>query len=95
MINTSGRRREAGAERPDRDLASPGRGGVGWIWSCAVALWRYGLTLFPVGMRPADERDETRIDEVLRARSEDGWELLTAGTARDGSDVLVFRQPAD
>ena len=60
-----------------------------------MGAWRYGLTLLPVAMRRDDAHDDARVHEVLRARTEDGWELVTAGTARDGSDVLVFRQPAD
>jgi len=62
---------------------------------CAVASWRYGLTLLPGASGPDDERDEAKVDEVLRARSESGWELVNAVTERDGSDLLVFRQPAD
>jgi hypothetical protein len=62
---------------------------------CAVASWRYGLTLLPVPARADDDAAEGKMDEVLRARSEKGWELVTAVTARDGSDLLVFRQPAD
>jgi len=46
-------------------------------------------------LRPDDTRDEGKVDEVLRARSERGWELVTAVTARDGSDLLVFRQHVD
>jgi hypothetical protein len=57
--------------------------------------WRYGLALLPVAPYIDDDRDDTRVDEILRARSEGGWELVTAVTARDGSDLLVFRQPAD
>ena len=57
--------------------------------------WRYGLTLLPGALRPDDSRDEGKVDEVLRTRSEGGWELVTAVTARDGSDLLVFRQPVD
>jgi hypothetical protein len=57
------------------------------------------LTLLPVANRPddasVDRRDDARVDQVLRARTEGGWELVTVATARDGSDVLVFRQPAD
>ncbi len=62
---------------------------------CAVASWRYGLTLLPGASGPDDERDEAKVDEVLRARSESGWELVNAVTECDGSDLLVFRQPAD
>ena len=62
---------------------------------CAVGSWRYGVTLLPGASRPEHERDETKVDEVLRARSENGWELLNAVTGRDGSDLLVFRRPAD
>ena len=39
--------------------------------------------------------DEGKVDEVLRARWENGWELVNAVTERDGSDLLVFRRPAD
>jgi len=60
-----------------------------------VGPWRYGLTLLPGALRPEDTRDAGRVDEVLRARSEGGWELVTAVTARDGSDLLVFRQAVD
>jgi hypothetical protein len=62
---------------------------------CPVADWRYGVTLLPVAMGRDVPRDDARVDEVLRARTESGWEFVTAATARDGSDVLVFRQPAD
>ena len=62
---------------------------------CAVGDWRYGVTLLPAAMGPDDPHCDARVDEVLRARTESGWELVTAATARDGSDVLVFRQPAD
>jgi hypothetical protein len=62
---------------------------------CAVASWRYGLTLLPGASRPDDERDEGKVDEVLRARSESGWELVNAVTERDGSDLFVFRRPAE
>jgi hypothetical protein len=62
---------------------------------CAVGPWRYGVTLLPGASRPDDERDEGKVDEVLRARSENGWELVNAVTERDGSDLLVFRRPAD
>jgi hypothetical protein len=62
---------------------------------CAVEPWRYGLTLLPGATRPDDERDEGKVDEVLRARSENGWELVNAVTERDGSDLLVFRRLAD
>ncbi len=57
--------------------------------------WRYGVTLLPGASRPDDERDETKVDEVLRARSENGWELVNAVTERDGSDLLVFRRLVD
>jgi len=60
-----------------------------------VGSWRYGLTLLPGASRSDDERDEGKVHEVLRARSESGWELLNAVTERDGSDLLVFRQKAD
>ena len=62
---------------------------------CVVGPWRYGVTLLPGASRPDDERDETKVDEVLRARSESGWELVNAVTKRDGSDLLVFRRLAD
>jgi hypothetical protein len=62
---------------------------------CAVGPWRYGVTLLPGASRPDDERDEGKVDEVLRARSENGWELVNAVIERDGSDLLVFRRPAD
>jgi len=61
----------------------------------AVGMWRYGLTLLPGALRPDDERDGQKVDKVLRDRSEGGWEFVTAVTARDGSDVLVFRQPVE
>jgi len=61
----------------------------------AVGPWRYGVTLLPGASRPDDERDEGKVDEVLRARSENGWELVNAVTERDGSDLLVFRRLAD
>ena len=51
---------------------------------CAVGPWRYGVTLLPGASRPDDERDEGKVDEVLRTRSENGWELVNAGTERDG-----------
>ncbi len=54
--------------------------------------WRYGVTLLPGASRPDDEG---KVDEVLRTRSENGWELVNAVTERDGSDLLVFRRPAD
>jgi len=61
-----------------------------------VGSFRYGLTLLPGALRPDDDdRDVEKVDRVLRDRSEGGWELVTAVTARDGSDVLVFRRPAD
>jgi len=61
-----------------------------------VGSFRYGLTLLPGALRPDDDdRDVEQVDRVLRDRSEGGWELVTAVTARDGSDVLVFRRPAD
>jgi hypothetical protein len=60
-----------------------------------VGSFRYGLTLLPGALRPDDDRDEEKVDRVVRDRSESGWELVTAVTARDGSDVLVFRRPAD
>jgi hypothetical protein len=53
------------------------------------------VTLLPGASRPDDERDEGKVDEVLRARSENGWELVNAVIERDGSDLLVFRRPAD
>jgi hypothetical protein len=62
---------------------------------CVVGPWRYGVTLLPGASRPDDERDEGKVDEVLRARSESGWELVNAVTERDGSDLLVFRRLAD
>jgi hypothetical protein len=61
----------------------------------AVGPWRYGVTLLPGASRPDDERDEGKVDEVLRARSEGGWELVNAVTESDGTDLLVFRRPAD
>ncbi|MGA2520373.1 MAG: hypothetical protein ABSG81_06080 [Acidimicrobiales bacterium] len=60
-----------------------------------MGSFRYGLTLLPGALRPDDDRDEEKVDRVVRDRSESGWELVTAVTARDGSDVLVFRRPAD
>jgi len=60
-----------------------------------VGPWRYGVTLLPGASRPDEERDEDKVDEVLRARSENGWELVNAVTERDGSDLLVFRRPAE
>jgi len=60
-----------------------------------MGSFRYGLTLLPGALRPDDDRDEEKVDRVLRDRSEGGWELVTAVTARDGSDVLVFRRPDD
>ncbi len=60
-----------------------------------MGSFRYGLTLLPGALRPDDDRDEAKVDRVVRDRSEGGWELVTAVTARDGSDVLVFRRPAD
>ena len=60
-----------------------------------VGPWRYGLTLLPGLLRPDDARDEGKVDELLRARSKLGWELVSVVTARDGSDLFVFRQPAD
>lgn|GEM_PF-5070906 len=60
-----------------------------------MGSFRYGLTLLPGALRPDDDRDDEKVDRVLRDRSEGGWELVTAVTARDGSDVLVFRRPAD
>jgi hypothetical protein len=42
-----------------------------------------------------DPPHDDRVDEVLRARSEGGWEFVTAVTERDGSDLLMFRRPAD
>jgi hypothetical protein len=53
------------------------------------------VTLLPGAARPDDQRDEGKVDEVLRTRSENGWELVNAVTERDGSDLLVFRRPAD
>jgi hypothetical protein len=53
------------------------------------------VTLLPGASRPDDERDEGKVDEVLRARSESGWELVNAVTESDGTDLLVFRRPAD
>ncbi len=61
----------------------------------AVEPWRYGVTLLPGATTVDDAPNDARIDEVLRARTERGWELVTLVTERDGSDVLVFRQPAD
>ena len=84
-------RRTPGAE-PAAPLA-PGDGRLDIV--CAVASWRYGVTLLPVALRPDDDGAEEKVDAVLRARSEGGWELVSAVTARDGSDLLVFRQPAD
>jgi hypothetical protein len=46
-------------------------------------------------LRPDDARDEGKVDKLLRARSELGWELVSVVTARDGSDLFVFRQPAE
>jgi hypothetical protein len=69
--------------------------GVALYRVCAVGPWRYGVTLLPGASRPDDERDEGKVDEVLRARSESGWELVNAVTERDGSDLLVFRRLAD
>ena len=60
----------------------------------AVEPWRYGVTLLPWATSVDDPLNDARIDEVLRVRSEGGWELVTAVTERDGSDVLVFRRPA-
>ncbi len=65
------------------------------VLSRPVGSWRYGVALLPGASRSDDERDEDRVDKVLRARSESGWELVNAVTGRDGSDLLVFRQPAD
>ena len=62
---------------------------------CAVGPWRYGVTLLPGASRPDDERHEGKVDEVLRARSANGWELVNAVTERDGSDLLVFRRLVD
>ena len=59
-----------------------------------VEPWRYGVTLLPGAISVDDPPNEARIDEVLRARTEGGWELVTVVTERDGSDVLLFRQPA-
>jgi hypothetical protein len=53
------------------------------------------VTLLPGASRPDDERDEGKVDEVLRARSANGWELVNAVTERDGSDLLVFRRLVD
>ena len=60
-----------------------------------VQAWRYALTLIPGAVSVDDPPNDTKVDEVLRARSEGGWELVTAVTERDGSDLLVFRRPAD
>jgi len=76
-------------------LCAPSSPHSHWLWSGPVGMWRYGLTLLPGALRPDDVRDEDKVDRVLRDRSEGGWELVTAVTARDGSDVLVFRQPVD
>ena len=53
------------------------------------------MTLLPGAVSVDDPRNDARVDEVLRARSEGGWELVTAVTERDGSDLLMFRRPAD
>jgi hypothetical protein len=53
------------------------------------------LTLLPGAKDADDPRDDGRVDEVMRVRSEGGWELVTAVTERDGSDLLVFRQLAE
>jgi hypothetical protein len=60
-----------------------------------VGPWRYGLTLLPGTSSPDEARHEGKVDEVVKARSEGGWELVNAVTERDGSDVLVFRMLAD
>jgi hypothetical protein len=59
-----------------------------------VEPWRYGLTLLPGVVSVDDPPNDARKDEVMRARSERGWELVIAVTERDGSDLLVFRRPA-
>jgi hypothetical protein len=59
-----------------------------------VEPWRYGLTLLPGAVSVDDPPNDARKDEVMRARSERGWELVIAVTERDGSDLLVFRRPA-
>ena len=59
-----------------------------------VEPWRYAVTLLPGAISLDDPPNDERIGEVLRARSESGWELVTAMTEQDGSDVLVFRRPA-
>jgi hypothetical protein len=53
------------------------------------------LTLLPGAISVDDPPNDARVDQVVRARSEGGWELVTALTERDGSDVLIFRRPAD
>ena len=68
---------------------------VGLYRVCAVGSWRYGVTLLPGALKPDDERDEDKVDAVLRTRSENGWELVNAVSRGDGSDLLVFRRPAD
>ena len=65
----------------------------GMVW--VVGPWRYGLTLLPGLVRPDDARDAEKVDRLLRARSELGWELVSVVTARDGSDLFVFRQSAE
>jgi hypothetical protein len=93
--SSQGRRAVQGRERRSRpgQCLEPRAAALYRVW--LVGPWRYGLTLLPGASRPDDERDEGKVDEVLRARSESGWELVNAVTERDGSDVLVFRRLAD
>jgi membrane protein DedA with SNARE-associated domain len=84
-----------GCLAPVQLLGSLGLGPPVCIGSAPVGPWRYGLTLLPGASRPDDTRDEGKVDEVLRARYESGWELLNAVTKGDGSDLLVFRRLAD
>jgi len=58
-----------------------------------VKTWFYGITLLPVEKTSDEEGVHATVEAVVRSREDLGWELVRR-TARDDSEVLVFRRPA-